>query len=128
MKFPVPTFLPPWLLPVNAAVMPLGIVVVGGFVRDAIMGYRPADLDIEVYGIPDLSTLASCLAPFGHVRMEGADFGVISLHVFQDVGQEHYLNRAEFALPRLESSTGPGHEDFAIVHRPDLTFKQAARA
>lgn len=129
MSFEIESFLPPWLPEIEAAISDAGgrLVIVGGFVRDCVLKYRPIDLDIEVYQIDGLERLKEILAPFGTVNQEGAFFGVVSLKVDESISQGHYMNRAEFALPRLESSTGPGHKDFNIVHQPNLSFTQAAR-
>ncbi|MDH4145042.1 MAG: hypothetical protein OEY23_07720, partial [Acidimicrobiia bacterium] len=49
--------------------------LVGGCVRDALLGRRAADLDIEVFGVPtdELRDLVSAIAP---VSLVGASFGV----------------------------------------------------
>lgn len=49
-------------------------LVVGGAVRDAVMGVVPKDIDIEVYGV-DFSQLAQILNRYGHVLGGAADAG-----------------------------------------------------
>jgi tRNA nucleotidyltransferase (CCA-adding enzyme) len=45
-------------------------VVVGGAVRDALLGLQPKDLDIEVYGI-SYDSLAAFLSRYGRVDLVG---------------------------------------------------------
>ena len=53
-------------------------VVVGGAVRDALLGGEPKDFDIEVYGIA-YDQLAGILARHGRVDLVGKSFGVVKL-------------------------------------------------
>lgn len=78
-------------------------LVVGGAVRDALLGRPPEDWDVEVYGLSE-TRLAECLAPFG-VHRVGA-----RLAVFVAAG-------AEFALPQ---GSGQGVD-------PHLPWAEAAR-
>jgi tRNA nucleotidyltransferase (CCA-adding enzyme) len=50
-------------------------LVVGGWVRDRVLGRKPLDLDLEVHGI-DSEAVAGVLASFGHVRRVGQLFAV----------------------------------------------------
>ena len=54
--------------------------LVGGCVRDAVLspGRRPADVDVEVLGLP-LDRVAAALAPVGRVDAVGRSFGVLKL-------------------------------------------------
>lgn len=47
-------------------------LVVGGAVRDAVLGHVPKDIDVEVYG-PDFAQLAAVLKKHGHVLGGAAD-------------------------------------------------------
>lgn len=79
--------------------------LVGGCVRDWLLGLQPKDFDVEVYGL-GWDELAALLEPFGPTDVVGRSFGVIKLR----------LNGAEydFALPRRETKTGAGHRGFAV--------------
>ncbi|HKI60562.1 MAG TPA: HD domain-containing protein [Mariprofundaceae bacterium] len=81
------------------------VYLVGGAVRDLILGVTPKDFDIEVYGIAegDLLKHLSCL---GKTEAVGRQFGVIKL--WRD-GQE-----IDIALPRKEYKTEPGHRGFDV--------------
>ena len=92
--------------------------VVGGSVRDALLGRLAGDADLEVYGIAPES-LERLAAQFGSVHLVGKQFAV--LHLATDAGT------IELALPRLESKTGPGHRGFAVEARPDLDPREAVQ-
>lgn len=81
------------------------VFVVGGAVRDALLGKEPKDLDLLVRGVePD--DVDRILSNVGGVDLTGKDFGVFR---FRYKGSE-----VEIALPRRERSTGDGHRDFAV--------------
>ena len=111
--------LPPPLLAALAALRSAGgrPRVVGGSVRDWLLGLEPKDFDIEVYGM-DYETLGRALAPFGPTDLVGRSFGVIKVRL---AGAEY-----DFSLPRRESKTGAGHRGFAVAPDPALTEMEAA--
>lgn len=87
--------------------------VVGGAVRDVVMGKEPKDLDLMVTGLaPDRIHDALKQLP-GRSDLTGKDFGVF-----------RYRDRdgdVEIALPRRERSTGAGHQDFDVQADPHMT-------
>lgn len=91
--------------------------LVGGCVRDWLLGLEPNDFDIEIAGI-DFEELHRILAPFGSTDVVGRSFGVIKLRLAS--------GDYDFSLPRRESKTGAGHRGFAITPEPDLTDREAA--
>ena len=91
-------------------------LVVGGWVRDHLLGVRSKDVDIEVSGL-DVERLESILAGFGNVHAVGRAFGV-----FRVGGID-----ADFSLPRRDSKRGPGHRGFDVTPGPALGFAAAAR-
>lgn len=102
------------------AVRPVGRPrLVGGGVRDALLGHEPKDFDIEVAGI-DFETLHRVLAPFGATDVVGRSFGVIKVRS-RATGEEY-----DFSLPRRESKTGAGHRGFAVAPDPALSDAEAA--
>lgn len=111
--------LPPPLLAALSALRSAGgrPRVVGGSVRDWLLGLDPKDFDIEVYGL-DYETLGRALAPFGPTDLVGRSFGVIKVRLD---GSEY-----DFSLPRRESKTGAGHRGFAVA--PDSTLTEAEAA
>jgi len=91
--------------------------LVGGCVRDWLLGLEPKDFDIEVYGL-DYEALGRALSPFGPTDLVGRSFGVLKVRL---EGGEY-----DFSLPRRESKTGAGHRGFAVAPDPGLTEAEAA--
>lgn len=90
-------------------------LLVGGCVRDALLGKPAKDFDIEVYGIsPD--ALQGILARSFRLDLVGASFGVVKLH-----GHD-----IDVAIPRRETKLGLGHKAFSIEHDPSLSVAEAA--
>lgn len=89
-------------------------LLVGGCVRDELMGQQPKDWDVEVYGI-DPARLRELLDTFGPVNVVGEAFTVYKLGTNLDV-----------SLPRRERKTGVGHRAFFIEGDPEMSFIDAA--
>lgn len=91
--------------------------LVGGGVRDWLLGLPSTDFDIEVAGA-SFEALHRVLAPFGATDVVGRSFGVIKLR--------HSDVEYDFSLPRRESKTGAGHRGFAVAPDPTLSDAEAA--
>ncbi len=89
-------------------------LVVGGFVRDQLLGRASKDLDLEVFGIAE-EALAALLATLGRVEPVGRAFPV------------YKLGEIDVALPRRESKSGRGHTAFTVQGDPSMSFAEAAR-
>jgi tRNA nucleotidyltransferase (CCA-adding enzyme) len=89
-------------------------LLVGGCVRDEILGRAPKDLDLEVFGLP-ASDLHALLQQFGRVDLVGESFAV------------YKVSGLDVALPRRESKSGRGHKGFVIEGDPTLSYSDAAR-
>jgi tRNA nucleotidyltransferase (CCA-adding enzyme) len=89
-------------------------VVVGGWVRDRLLGHDSKDLDVEVFGIPAFD-LPALLAPFGTVEPVGQSFPV------------YKIGTIDISLPRRESKTGRGHKGFVVEGDPAMSIHDAAR-
>ena len=91
-------------------------VVVGGWVRDHLLGVRSKDVDIEVFGLR-MEQIEALLSRFGKVHAVGRAFGV-----FRVAGID-----VDFSLPRRDSKHGRGHRGFDVAPDPWLAFAEAAR-
>lgn len=89
-------------------------LVVGGWVRDQLMGRSCKDIDLEIYGVP-ADRLKEVLGAFGNVNTVGESFTV------------YKVAGIDVSLPRRESRTGRGHRGFEVVGDPNLSFTDAAR-
>jgi tRNA nucleotidyltransferase (CCA-adding enzyme) len=90
-------------------------MLVGGCVRDALMGAAPKDWDVEVYGIAP-EKLKEILQRFGRVDAVGESFTVYK------IGQD-----LDVSLPRRERKIGRGHKGFAVEGDPAMSFEEACR-
>ena len=91
--------------------------LVGGYVRDLLMGKHNKDIDIEIHGVQP-EELEKILDGLGSRTEMGASFGVYGLRGYD----------IDIAMPRQEEATGRGHKDFKIYVDPFLgTYKAAMR-
>lgn len=90
-------------------------MLVGGCVRDELMGIEPKDWDVEVYGI-EPTRLREILDSFGRVDAVGEAFTVYKIGRDLDV-----------ALPRRERKIGRGHKGFVVEGDKDMSFAEAAK-
>jgi tRNA nucleotidyltransferase (CCA-adding enzyme) len=90
-------------------------LLVGGCVRDALMGVQPKDWDLEVYNL-DPARLREILDQFGPVNVVGEAFTVYKLGHDLDV-----------SIPRRERKSGRGHKGFVIEGDPSMSVVEAAR-
>lgn len=93
--------------------------LVGGSVRDGVMGRPSKDVDLEIHGMPLVNVFAA-LDPIGIVLEVGRSFGVLEL-VFDD-GETF-----DVSLPRVESKRGLGHRGFDVLVSESLSITSAAR-
>ena len=103
----------------------LDAYLVGGAVRDELLGKTPRELDFVVPGVGH-DELRSALAPHGKVE----DLVVADQRVGVRLLPRDKAARAlqpagiEFTPPRMERSTGPGRHDFEIVADGGITLEQ----
>jgi tRNA nucleotidyltransferase (CCA-adding enzyme) len=91
-------------------------LLVGGYVRDVLLGLPSKDYDFEVYGL-SLGKLEGVLAGFGEVIAVGRSFGVLRVKGLD----------ADFSIPRRDSKTGRGHRGFLVDLDPALDHAEASR-
>src|SRR5437763_759788 len=94
----------------------LDAYVVGGAVRDELLGLESKDADFLVPGV-DTQELKRRLEPFGRVEdlVVGGRLVGVRLHPRDKQARSVACAGIEFAPPRKEVSTGPGRHDFEIV-------------
>ncbi len=90
-------------------------LLVGGCVRDALLGLHPKDVDIEVFGVP-VAELEGLLQKRFRLVTVGRAFGVLKLKGFE----------IDVSLPRTESKQGRGHKGFQVTGDPTLSPESAA--
>lgn len=106
----------------------LDAYLVGGAVRDELVGIDSKDADFLVPGL-DTDGLRRALEPHGRVedlvvanRLVG-----VRLHPHDKAVRRLAPAGIEFAPPRKEVSTGPGRHDFEIVADPSLPIEDDMR-
>ncbi|HET7568370.1 MAG TPA: HD domain-containing protein [Gaiellaceae bacterium] len=106
----------------------LDAYLVGGAVRDELLGLDSKDADFLVPGV-DTDGLKAALAPHGRVEdlvVAGRLVGV-RLHPRDKRLRTLAPAGIELAPPRAERSTGPGRHDFEIVADPSLSVEDDMR-
>ena len=88
--------------------------LVGGCVRDKIMGIVPKDFDLEVYNV-SADKIEPVLRKFGPINTVGKSFCV------------HKIGNIDISIPRKDSKRGVGHRGFEVEGDPTLSIKEAAR-
>ncbi|HTI38852.1 MAG TPA: hypothetical protein VL484_14910 [Vicinamibacterales bacterium] len=89
-------------------------LIVGGWVRDRLLGLECKDIDVEVFGV-EAEALKNLLGAFGSVNTVGESFTV------------YKVAELDVSLPRRESKVGRGHKAFAVAGEPGLSIEEAAR-
>jgi len=90
-------------------------LLVGGCVRDELMGAEPKDWDLEVYNL-DAPRVRAVLDQFGPVDVVGEAFTVYKLG-----------NHLDVSIPRRERKAGRGHKGFVIEGDPSMSVAEATR-
>jgi tRNA nucleotidyltransferase (CCA-adding enzyme) len=89
-------------------------LLVGGCVRDELMGKQPKDWDLEVYQLA-AARVREILDQFGPVNVVGESFTVYKLG--------HHL---DVSIPRRERKSGRGHKGFVIEGDPSMSVAEAS--
>lgn len=93
-------------------------IIVGGYVRDFFLNKESKDIDIEVYGLDNISQLSPILKEFGKVYEVGKSFGVCKLQLDE--------LELDFSMPRIDKKTSNGHKGFEVTTKKELDYKTAA--
>lgn len=90
--------------------------LVGGIVRDAILGIASKDVDIEVHGI---STDGILKVLPKSAKIVGEQFGVIKIQLAS--GED-----VDISIPRRDSKVGKGHDGFLVEFDESMTLEEAS--
>ncbi|MDR0418247.1 MAG: polynucleotide adenylyltransferase [Puniceicoccales bacterium] len=90
--------------------------LVGGCVRDYLLGLRSQNFDLEVFGLSS-EKIVEILNPSYKIDRVGKSYGILKIRGCDiDIG-----------IPRQEQKMGPLHTDFAVQEDPFLPLEQAIR-
>jgi tRNA nucleotidyltransferase (CCA-adding enzyme) len=95
--------------------------LVGGAVRDTLLGLSVKDFDVEVFGLP-AEHLEAVLRAHGRVDAVGQAF-----RVYKVSGVAGLEGALDVALPRRDSKQGPGHRGIGVEGDPAMPVEEAAR-
>ncbi len=96
------------------------LYLVGGGVRDHLLGGVVKDWDLEVFGV-EVDVLRGLLAERGRVKDVGRAFGVLK---WRPRGSDAEL---DVSIPRRDSKVGPGHKGIAVEGDPTMSLAEATR-
>lgn len=99
---------------------PAKVYLVGGAVRDFVLGREVKDFDLEIYGVDSVKLagdLARLAPEFGvKVNSVGASFQVFKFGLNVDI-----------SIPRRDTKVGEGHKGFEVTGDPSLSIEEASR-
>lgn len=92
--------------------------LVGGCVRDALLGIPNKDFDVEAFGVA-YEQLVAALSRWGRTDLVGKSFGVIKAVTRDGL-------TFDVSIPRRDSKTAPGHKGFEVAFDNSITPREAA--
>ncbi len=93
-------------------------IITGGYIRDFFLDKKSKDIDIEVYGLDNITQLIPLLKEFGKIYEVGKSFGVCKL----TMGNLDL----DFSMPRTDNKVSSGHKGFDITLLKKFDFQKAA--
>ncbi len=94
-------------------------LLVGGSVRDEVLGKASKDFDIEVYGL-DAARVEEIASMFGKVDAIGKAFGILKVSGSDGID-------LDISLPRTDSKIAEGHRGFEVKVDPNMSIIEAAK-
>jgi tRNA nucleotidyltransferase (CCA-adding enzyme) len=94
------------------------LFLVGGSVRDELLGLEPKDLDCEVFGL-EADVLELLLDTF-------ADLNKLSFSKVGKSFQVFKVGEFDVSLPRRDRKVGAGHTGFEVEADPNMSTREAA--
>lgn len=109
------------VLEISTAIKAAGgrALLVGGAVRDMLIGKIPKDFDLEIFKL-EATEIEKIARKFGKVSEVGKAFGILKISVGEGID-------IDLSLPRLDSKIGIGHRGFEVKTDPNMSFEDAAR-
>lgn len=92
-------------------------LIVGGAVRDAVLGMTPSDIDVEVHETEVDEIIKILRKEEYYVDEVGKQFGVLKV-------RGRGVSEVDVSVPRRESKIGAGHRDFSVDLSP-MTYEEA---
>ena len=96
------------------------VVIVGGFVRDRLLGLDPKDADIEVYGVSPEKLKEVVERLFGKAKEVGANFGIIKVPIGEGLD-------LDVSIPRRVPTAGDERSGDLAEADPSVGLVEAAR-
>ncbi len=93
-------------------------LLVGGSVRDEVLGTSSKDFDLEIYRVQP-EDLEKLVHKFGKVDSVGKAFGILKI---TDGGMD-----IDVSIPRRDSKVHEGHKGFQVDTDPSMSIKEAGR-
>ena len=95
-------------------------LLVGGCVRDYVLGALPKDFDVEVYHLTP-ALLRGVLEQCGAISEVGSAFGILKVRI------EGSILDIDVSMPRIDSKKQDGHKGFEVNIDPNMSIIDAAR-
>ncbi|MBC8526325.1 MAG: CCA tRNA nucleotidyltransferase [Candidatus Cloacimonetes bacterium] len=92
--------------------------LVGGCVRDMILGQTSKDFDLEVYKLQP-QEVEKIVKQFGKISDVGKSFGILKISFGEGI-------EIDVSLPRTDSKIGAGHKGFDVNTDPYMSLDEAA--
>lgn len=97
--------------------------LVGGWVRDHVLGIENKDYDIEVHGVP-IPVLKEFISKYYDSDIVGESYKVWKVYMTDDNGDRITV---DVSVPRTEKRVGEGHKAFEVTGDPLLPIEDACR-
>lgn len=94
-------------------------LLVGGSVRDEVLGEASNDFDLEIYGL-EPEAVENIISQHGKVDAVGKAFGILILSNDESA-------KIDISLPRTDSKIAEGHKGFQTKADPQMSIWEAAK-
>lgn len=95
------------------------IYLVGGAVRDDLLGKETNDYDFEIFNVEPSEFVTNVINLFPDAKITGNDFSVIT--------EKWRGYELQFSIPRTERKNGQGYKGFEVFADPFMSVQDAAK-